>query len=270
MAFAGSNPASALKKLLFNNHLAVYRLTALRRNIMTEVIVNDAHVPFHDKVVFRLFINFIKKLQPKTLYIAGDWADCYSISRFDKDPSRVLAFSLINEANEVYNTLVDIRNAVPNTRIIYIDGNHEKRLIKYLWKHPELTGFTCIEKLFNLKEVGIQHEESGVWSGKFYITHGSVVRKHAGYTAKAEQEKNGCSGISGHTHRDGKYTIRNRSGHFVWFENYCLCDLDAEYIDGIANWTHGWSILHTIKNRQYVEQIPVINHRYIYNGKEYK
>jgi predicted phosphodiesterase len=216
-------------------------------------------------------LGFIKRLKPDTIYINGDWADMYSISRFDKNPERVLKYCLRNESTEVHNSLVEIRNAVGwGCEIIYIKGNHEARLVKYLWKRPELLNIVSIPELFCLKELDIRYEEDCVKSGKFMIYHGTVVRQDASYTAKAEFLKNGCSGISGHTHRDGKYTKRNRSGNFVWYENFCMCDLNAEYIEGIANWSQGWSVLHTVNRRQYVEQVVVINHRYVYSGKEYK
>ena len=243
----------------------------MNKDVIVEIIANDAHVPFHDKKTFSLFLDFLKMKKPDRVYLNGDWGDCYAISRFDKDPERVLKYSLKNEATEVHNTLVDIRNAAGwECKIVYIKGNHEARLKKYLWKHPEMFNFTSIQELFELKELDISYEKDCCKSGKFMIYHGTIVRQDAGYTAKAEHLKNGGSGISGHTHRDGKYTKRNRAGHFVWYENFCLCDLDAEYIDGVANWTQGWSVLHTVGSRQYVEQIPVINHKYIYGGKEIK
>jgi UDP-2,3-diacylglucosamine pyrophosphatase LpxH len=238
-------------------------------NNMKEIIVNDAHVPFHDKKTFALFLGFIEREKPDKIYINGDWGDMYSISRFDKDPERVIRYRLQKEGEAVMATLTDIKLAGKGCKLYYIRGNHEKRMKKFLWNHPELIGLKPLRELYGIDILGYKYHEKGFRSGKFWITHGTMVRKHAGYTARAEFEKNGCSGISGHTHRDGKYTVRNRNGHFVWYENYCMCDLNAEYIEGLANWTQGWSMLHTVNKRQYMEQIAVINHRYIYGGKEW-
>jgi len=172
----------------------------------------------------------------------------------------------------VIDFLQSIRKAAPLADIHYIQGNHERRLTKWLWsKGKDIASLDClsIQKLLRLKEMGITYHTKGYKIGKLYMTHGSVIRKHAGYTARAEFEKNGCSGMSGHTHRDGKYTVRNRSGHFVWYENYCLCGLDPEYVEGIANWTQGISCVHLFKDSVRVEQIPFINGKYIYGGKMY-
>ena len=127
-----------------------------------------------------------------------------------------------------------------------------------------------LPSLMKFRELGVKYHKSDYKVGDLYITHGSIVRKHAGYTARAEFEKNGCTGISAHTHRDGKYTVRNRGGHFAWWENFCLCDLNPEYVDGIANWSQGWSLVTMVGRRPYVEQIACIGHKYIYGGRMYE
>jgi len=235
------------------------------------VIFNDTHHPFQDKKTCSMLIDFIAREQPKSIIAAGDILDCYKISRFNKDPNRKLSFQ--DEIDECYEFLGEVRRvAGDKCEITYIEGNHEARLQRYLWSSAtELSSLECltIDGLLWLDELGIKYCNS-VDKGKFHIYHGSLVRQEAGYTAKAEFLKNGCSGITGHTHRDAKYTKRTRGGHFVWYENFCLCDLDAEYINGVANWTQGWSMLTDINGRQYVEQVPVINHRYTWRGKEFK
>jgi predicted phosphodiesterase len=235
------------------------------------ILAQDFHFPFQDIWLIALFLAFVNRERPDQIILPGDILDCYTISRFDKDPNRKL--KLQGEINECFNFLVDLREAAgEDCEIVYLEGNHEQRLRKYLWsKAPELADLECltIEGLLELDTLDVKYQES-IDIGKFHIYHGSLVRQEAGYTAKAEFVKNGCSGMTGHTHRDAKYTRRNRGGHHVWYENFCMCDLDAEYIDGIANWTQGWSVMTTVGSRQYVEQIPVINHRYIWKGEEYK
>jgi len=216
--------------------------------------------------VVELLIGFLKKEKPDRLYLNGDIHDFYQVSQFAKDPARLDTFQ--KEINECKSLLCALKKTC-NPEIHYIQGNHEKRLQKFLWKKsPQLACLDSLQvpSLLGLNDLGIKYHKKGVNLGDLYITHGSIVRKHAGYTAKAEFEKNGCSGISGHTHRDGKYSVRNRSGSFAWWENYCVCELDAEYIDGIANWSQGWSMVTTIGKRPYVEQVCVLGDKYIYNG----
>ncbi|HMA77826.1 MAG TPA: metallophosphoesterase family protein, partial [Candidatus Paceibacterota bacterium] len=232
---------------------------------------NDIHCPFHDIKAVDMLIDFIRREKPDRIILAGDIIDFYAISRFNKDPKR--RGGLRKEIYATRELLYCIRKAAPQAEIDYTKGNHEDRLRRYLWSDASelegLDGLTVQDQLC-VDKFDINYHEDGVEEGKLFVYHGSVVHKHAGYSARAEFEKNGRSGMSGHTHRDGKYTQRTRGGHFVWFENFCLCDLDAEYIDGVANWSQGWSVITSINGRQYVEQIPVINHRYIYKGKEWR
>jgi len=72
------------------------------------------------------------------------------------------------------------------------------------------------------------------------IKHGNVVRKRSGYTATAELEKSGVSGVSAHTHRLGHIYKTNFGGMFGWVEAGCLCSLKPEYLEGEkADWQHG-------------------------------
>ena len=234
------------------------------------VVANDFHGQFRDKKVFSMFLNFIKREKPDRVVLAGDVTDFYSISRFDKDPAR--KESLQEELDDCYNVLVDIRNAAPDARIDFIEGNHEARLKKYLWSTAKALATLRsleIESLLELKKLGIKYETDGIWLGDLFVYHGTIVRPKASYSAHAELLKNGCSGMSGHTHRDGKAAVRHRGGQLCWWENFCMCQLDAEYIRGIANWTQGWSLVTVTGKRPDVEQIAVMGGRYNYRGKVY-
>lgn len=241
-----------------------------KTNSKRTVIANDLHIPYEDKPAVNLLLGFIEEMNPCRIILNGDIADFYSISRFDKNPNRV--FNLQGELNSVCDFFDKLKDVSPKSEILYIQGNHEDRLRKYLWsKGSELASLDCLDltKLLRFNEFKIQYIEDGYWLGKLYVTHGSLIRKDAGATAKAEFVKNGCSGISGHSHRDAKFTVRNQGGHFAWWESYCLCDLNPEYIDGIANWTHGFAMVTLVDDRIFVEQIPIIHGRYIYGGKIY-
>ena len=236
--------------------------------ITTSIHLNDTHIPYHDPVSVGLTLDFIKDKKPDKLILQGDICDFYSCSRFNKDPARI--DSLQDDLDQTLNFLDSCRQAAPDAEIHYIQGNHERRLQRYMWNQAQaLSSLRALKLpvLLKFKELKINYHLKFYKIGDLHCTHGTVIRRHAGYTAKAEFDNNGCSGMSGHTHRDGKYTVRNRTGHFVWFENYCLCDLNPEYIEGIANWTQGFSVVTTVGKRPYVEQIPIIGHKYIYNGK---
>ena len=256
--------------------------------VETGVIINDPHIPFEDKAVVSIAISHIKMVKPNYVLILGDLGDFYTISKFSKDPKRATPKEFVRELFLVRQFLSSIRTASPKSKIIFVPGNHDVRLRAYLWTVAPMLNFddidefsdipeyqdipkTNIQTYYGLDKYGVEYCPNGYWMGKMFCYHGSIVRKHSGYTAKAEYDKNGCVGISGHTHRDGKYTLRNRSGQWVWWENFCLCDLSPEYMKGdVANWTQGFSHVTIVNGSPRVEQIPIVDGFYVFGGKVYR
>src|SRR5712691_1502088 len=100
----------------------------------TTVIVNDLQMPFQDVAVVSLVVDFIKTLRPHRIILNGDVVDCYSISNFTKEPMKLADVAL--ERSEAV-ILMDALYNVPEK--IWIGGNHEDRLRRYLWRQaPEL------------------------------------------------------------------------------------------------------------------------------------
>lgn len=234
------------------------------------VFLSDLHVPFHDRKVWTQLVRFIHDYDPTRIVYNGDIADCKEVSKFSKNPQRKTDFQV--EVDEV-NARLDELGQWPGD---FVPGNHEQRIERYLWdKAPELASLRCLRigELFRLKERGIRlHSSAGFkLRPNFRVTHGTIVRKHAGHSAKAEFEKWGINGISGHTHREGKYTVTNDAGTFGWWEAGCLCQLDAAYIPGIANWQQGFALGEFRKrsNGFRIEPVPVIDGRIWYHGKAY-
>lgn len=222
-----------------------------------------------DRVV-NLQIAFCREEQPEII-VLHELHDFYAISRYDKDPAR--AHNLQEEIDIVNQYLRKLRKYCPNSRMILLNSNHLDRLRKYLWsKAPELNSLRAlkIEKLLELDKLNIEYREHFLYK-KVLFKHGNVVRKFSGYSARGEFEKEGTSGCSGHTHRLGVYFHRLRGGEYAWVESGCACRLDAEYIEGIANWQHGFSVFAFDKNSNhfYPSAVPIINYRLDWGGKTF-
>lgn len=239
------------------------------------VVCSDLHVPYHDEECLSAFLSFCKFFKPHKVFINGDLIDFYAISRFTKDPKREL--ELQEEIDESVSVLKQIRKVNPNADIHFIKGNHCARLQKYLWSEAKaLSGLRSltVPGLLQLGTLKIKYYENGRMDYHgLLIKHGSVIRKFSGYTAKAEVEKNGKSGISGHTHRLGLYFQNNAGQEIVWAEGGCMCKLDAEYLEGeVPNWQQGWLVGHFKNNspRYNLTLIPFIHGKAMYDGKEFK
>ena len=246
----------------------------MKTNYEKVLFIPDIHCPFQDDKALEVFYQFVQWFKPETIFIMGDLLDCYAISRFTKEPNGALKFQ--EELDTAVSVLERIRHLNKKAKIYYIRGNHEARIQKFLWNNAkELSGLHAleIENLLEFKRLGIEYVKDGMMKYKgIIVKHGSVVRKYAGYTAKAEFEKNGCSGVSAHTHRQCIYRQNNAGGDYVWVEAGHLCDPNQEYLEGEKpNWMSGWGIGWFKKNskRYHLELISLINYKAFYGGREF-
>lgn len=238
------------------------------------LFVNDIHGYYADKRAIDTVIEFCEYLKPKRICFNGDIVDFYQLSRFDKDPRRASGAHLQHELDITRGILERFRKAAKRATFDYTEGNHERRLYKWLCGHPEMHGLKALEiqTLLRLDELETTYYpvEEVLQYHDFVVTHGERVSKHAGMSAKGEFEKWGCSGISGHTHRMGAYNLSTFGGEYVWFENGCLCDLSPSYIHGRPNWQHGVAIGDFLpdEDRFTIHQLKLdSNYRIFHHGK---
>lgn len=246
------------------------------------VVCGDSHIPFHDKKLFKLFYEFLADFKPDRLIIGGDFVDFWEVSKFSRVPRWGKA--LREEIEDSRAILQEIRQHVPNTKIEYIEGNHEFRLRSYLMRQaPELyslEGMSLPEQLhlpqmdipFYAVKPGASHFiDNYIKVGQLYVGHFNTVSQHAGYTAKNIVDKKGISILQGHTHRYGVNCRRLADGkQLIGIENFCMCSLTPDYIAD-PNWQSGWSVIYHKKSsgRFHIYPIHVINYAFIWDGKLY-
>lgn len=236
--------------------------------MQTWVVLNDLQIPFHDRrVVDRLVLPFVESLKPYGILLNGDIVDCYAISDYTKDP--LMKKDLLREIHEVGRLMARLQKTGAR-ELIWLGGNHEDRLRRYLWQHaPELTmPATSFEELFRVGAHGFTYRPYGACHrlGKLIVTHGDLASKHSAYTARMMFEKYGNSILMGHTHRLGVFYRRDVNGVHAAYENGCLCMLQAEYAQH-PNWQQGFSVVHVDKGGLFnVQQIPILNRSRFYYG----
>lgn len=246
------------------NHIDIAR-NDNRHNIVS---LNDWHVPYEDPVAIQVAFGLCDEMQPQKI-VVHEMHDFYSISRFDKNPERKNDLQM--EIDKVNKYLATLRATCPNSEIIMLKSNHTDRLKRYLWSRaPELHSLRALklESLLELEKNEVQYKEDLMFRGVLF-KHGSIVRQDSSYTAKAEFIKEGCSGVSGHTHRLGIHYITKRGGKYVWVEGGCLCKVDADYIEGTANWQQGVSVVSFQGNTRhfYATVVPIIDKSIMWGDK---
>lgn len=239
----------------------------------TYVVLNDVQFPFEDKkVLWDLVVPFVEELRPNGVILNGDIVDCYSLSEFTKNPLEEADLTKeIRLADRLMNRLS--KAAKSSDELIWLGGNHEARLQRYVWKHAPVLGAVegvRFPNLFNLQHYGFQWLEYGDkhYLGKLMVTHGTEVNKHSGWTARSHFLKHGTSVLIGHTHRLGVFHATNDVGDHAAYENGCLCRLDPEY-DPSPNWQHGFAVVHVLDDGYFnTQQMRILERKKFFYGSD--
>jgi hypothetical protein len=214
------------------------------------VVLPDIHFPYQCDDALEAAFKVIDLYQPHDIFQIGDILDCYDISRYDKSPERRLD-TLQEEINEAVSFFDILRCSYPKSRIFFCEGNHEHRLHKL---KAALSGLGSLDDLnwrhlLRLDALNIHHcgylEHHAPYGPSLVIRHGHSARKHSGRSAQAELESAHreflCSGISGHTHRTGKF-CKTVAGHAYWWieaGHLASRDVSKEYSPNMPDWQQG-------------------------------
>jgi predicted phosphodiesterase len=221
-------------------------------------LIPDAHIPFHSERRLRALFDAIRGCD--VIVVMGDWLDAYSVSSFDKNPAR--KERMADEFAEGRRLLRVLRDENPDAEIHFIEGNHESRFMRYLFRNaPALVGMRgmSIREQLDLDELNITHHgEDGFTLHGIRLKHGQIVRAKSGATAHAELDSHGTSGISGHTHRMSMVWHTNRDGdRRFWLECGHVCDESKADYCVSPNWQAGSYMLFVDADTGTVDFAPI-------------
>lgn len=189
------------------------------------VYVSDIHFPFQCDHALEAVENLIWDQQPEEITQLGDILDCKALGRFVNAPEA--PGSLQAEFDRGAAWWGRMRQLAPRAKLRQVQGNHEHRLQRILWETPGLYGIRdlSMQRQLRLEDHGVEWVEEGFEQAPgFWVHHGEIVRSKSGYTATGEMERQGCAGVSGHTHRCGQVFRTDRRGTRTWIEAGYLGD----------------------------------------------
>ncbi len=229
----------------------------------------DEHFPYQDDQAREVAMMVVQDFQPDQLILGSDGLDFYDISTFDKDPYRVKV-GLQNEIDLWKRGVREWTMAAPKAIKRFIPGNHEDRLRRYLWRHPELASLEVLslDVVLDFANLGIVWNEKEylqseiVYYDRLAVRHGRYVRQGAGMSAKAEMENDrySISIMTGHTHRGGTVHATTRSGLVTGQECFCLCRLDPPYM-ARPNWQQGIVLAEVTEDFLSIEPVAISTFR---------
>jgi predicted phosphodiesterase len=124
------------------------------------IVVGDAHVDeFQELGRFKLLNALIRSTKPDYVVIIGDFLSLNCLSAWDRNKRLTMEGLRYFAEIEAGNTALDLMlDRIPKkTKVVYVEGNHEDRLPRYLETDPTFYGFAGIEKDLRLADRGIQY-----------------------------------------------------------------------------------------------------------------
>lgn len=210
-------------------------------------ILSDIHVPYHSDIALAAAVKHLREVGIDALLLNGDFADFYSISRWEKNPAER---DFAGEIKQVRALFAWLRDQFPKIPIVAKTGNHEERWESWLYQHaPEIS---------SEPEMGLRHwlhaDASGIemvenrrviMAGKLPILHGHELPR--GMASPVNQARGAYmrtmhSVLVGHGHRTSGHAESNMwSEETYCWSTGCLCDLSPDYASIGNKWNWGFA-----------------------------
>lgn len=243
-------------------------------------MIPDLHVPYQDGRSLLAVEKLMTDYRFDGYIIIGDFLDFDCISSHNKNNLRAVEGKRIHADYKVAGEILDrhqaiIRSRNKDAKFIYIEGNHENRIERYVDANPALEGMvevpTCLE--FGRRKI----EWVPFWSkGKVYKV-GKATFIHGRYTndlhAKKHVHRYGCNIFYGHLHDVQTYSaeMMGEGNTLVGQSLGCLC-LSQKYMQGAPDrWQQAFAIFEFLPSGNFnYNVIRIFDHRFIYAGKIYE
>jgi len=212
-----------------------------------------------------------RKFTPWYVVTIGDFADFYSVSDHSKDPRRTRH---LDEELIIVKDGLDELEALNAEEYIYIEGNHEDRLRRYLQeKAPQVYGLINTDKVLDLRKRGWKFVpyKAHTKIGKLHITHdvGSATR----YCTFKALDIYQHSIVTGHAHRM-QYIVEGNavgefklSAQFGWLGDSSKIDYTHQaHVN--KNWAlgFGFGYVDAQSGIAYLQPVPIIKYTAVVNG----
>ena len=260
--------------------------------------------PTHDEKCISILISMIKSIKPDIIVCVGDNLDLPEMGKYVTYP----AYAQTTQASIDRATMfcAQMRNAAPDSRIVWLAGNHEERMPKYLVQNagaayglrkgntPESWPVLSVPYLCRMDEYKIEYRPgypaADFWiNNKLRIIHGDRV-KSGGSTAHVYLNNEKTSVIYGHIHRietafktredfDGPRTIMAASPGCLARIDGAIpstrggVDLDGRPLTRYENWQQGVGVVTYEDDNEHkfsYEVATIYDGWTMFRGKEYK
>ncbi len=202
-------------------------------------VCGDVHVPYHDAAAVKACVRAAGEFKPDVFVMNGDLLDFEALSRFLSNPRTV---SDPQKELDVGAAMLRRFEAAVGSkcRRVFLLGNHEERLEKYLTKNaPQLLSLRSL----NLSDLLGLAGWTVVQYPQFHKIGGLIVQHGVSYGSTTIDRNiakfGGFDCVQGHSHRISQRYVTSLHGTHSSVEGGCLCKLEQPYSKH-NNWQQGW------------------------------
>lgn len=269
------------------------------------VILPDLQIPYQDDEAISVALQVVRDVRPDKVVLLGDAVDLAPWSKYPQRPEhqQTTQDSLV----KLHLLLASIRQTLPRSDIIVLEGNHDFRMHAKMSKDnpealylkrandPEGWPVMSVPYLTSMDELDVEYI-SGYPANKHWINerlqvqHGAKARSGSS-TAKVISQDERASTIFGHVHRIETHykTVNTYDGGKTSFAHTpgCLCRIDGEVpsvkggttvkgerVENYEDWQQGIAVVEYQDGDApfHLEQVYIntfSNHEANYRGKVY-
>jgi hypothetical protein len=244
----------------------------------TVLVGSDIHDIDCDPFYRRLFIDAAHRVKPEKVVLNGDIFDLPEFSKYTQDPR---LFAPVERIRWVHEFLSDLRAAVPEAEITFVEGNHEFRLLRHLSEAtpalmtvlsdlhgltiPDLLGLSKYEINFVARADLAVFTETDIkkeLKKNYVILYDALLFHHF-----PEGFNMGYPGANGHHHKHlVRHSYSPQFGPYEWHQLGSGHQRQATYCAG-EKWSNGFLLCHvdTHTKRSQFEYIDS-SHAHCYIG----
>lgn len=240
---------------------------------MEKVLVfGDSHLEagMPAEKAYELVKLIVSKIKYDAVICLGDMMDFSYISRWVEGQPGLVEGKRLKEDFDLFRKEVKYFKKYCK-QMIFLSGNHEDRIEKFLLRNPVLEGVFSISDI--CREENIVYiptiKQPYRYYQDLYITHGISFNK---YFSSQISERTGASVIQGHAHRTQQFAYQYPDGRrIIGFGLGTLGSTNPDYVAGqrITGHTQSFGNLYIDSDTWQFDLIYVSNASCIINGKKY-
>lgn len=257
-------------------------------SITRTMIINDVHIPYHNSKLIDvdatgLIPEIIDDLKLDRLIINGDLLDMYSVNMHGpKHPD--VKETLEEELIAGRNFFESMRKRFPKLEIVYLMGNHENRLDRFILKNSKVFwNLLTVENYLELDNLNVEwfpyNHKYRLEKTNCFIQHSPPSYGVNGARTSLLKKLDQCH-IYGCTHREQKACVTAASGktYSVYFNGWLGSTNQTKghtevfsYAKGHEDWQNCFTIVNVINEKEHhVNQYSIRNNKVCIDGYIYE